>query len=105
MRGRFRSRDTYEGPGDDWLAEPGEFNWLDDPRDDEPGAPGELEGASRGEGRRRSGPAGERAPADPETIARRRRILALGALGLVIVAVIAVVVATSGGSSKPPAAV
>ena len=117
MRGKPPSRNTYDGRVDDWLAEQGELNWLDDPRRDEAAAAGRPEAPARpGSGYRRGNrpsprPGGslERdwSPAGPETIARRRWILALVTVGLVVVTAIAVAIATSGGGSSKggPAAV
>ena len=113
-RGERPRRNSHEDRVDDWLAEQGDLDWFDDPRHDEAAA-----GSShmeRPDGGYRSGnPLGLRpddrpqgtAPAGPETIVRRRRILALLALALVLVTAIAVAIATSGGGSSKgnPAAV
>jgi hypothetical protein len=113
MRGKPRSRNSDHGRADDWLAEQGELNWLDDPRRDEAAAAGGREASARppsgsGPGPRREGGGGRgQWPVGAETIARRRRILALATVGLVIVTAVAVLVATSGGGSSKsgPAAV
>jgi hypothetical protein len=98
-----RGRRTEAGDADDWLAEQGDLNWVDDPRGEDPPAaggppaPGPATWGGRG---------GLRPAASAETIARRRIVAGLVGGGLLIVAVVAVVVATSGGGSKPrPAAI
>jgi hypothetical protein len=105
---RVMSRDAGDrrdrpGEVDDWLAEQGDLNWVDDPRvEDATHARDEPpEGAATWgrPGRGRSG-------ASAETIARRRVVAGVVAAALVVVTVIAIVVAVSGGGSKPgPAAV
>ncbi len=106
MTGQHRSSNTFGDPVDDWLAEQGDINWLDDPRRDEAADTGWSAAAahpeaiysardpsSAGPGSRQRG----HPPAGPETIARRRWFLALLAIGLVVATAIGVVVATSGG--------
>lgn len=106
MRGKLRSRDTIEGPGDDWLAEQGELDWRDPRRDERspaaaPAASGDS-GANRPTARPRVGRSRERSSvgsAVPATIVRRRRIGALVVFGLLVVAAIAIAIGTSGGGS------
>jgi hypothetical protein len=97
------SRDTHgrrreDRDADDWLAEQGELNWLDDPRGQNAAAVGDRHAPSgaAGGGRGRSHSA-----VSADLIARRRIVAGLVVAGLVVVTVIAVVLATSGGGSQP----
>jgi hypothetical protein len=99
-RGSAPSRNNHEGRVDDWLAEQGDLNWLDDPRHGEAAAAAPSQTASPDSGYRSAnrlgpGPRGRLegpSPAGPERIVRRRRILALVTLALAVVTAIAVAV-------------
>jgi hypothetical protein len=82
---------------DDWLAEQGELDWVNDLRDGH--APLGPEPPER-EPRPRPRPV-RPAEVDAATIALRRRIVALAGLGLLIVAVVVIVIVASGGGSSP----
>ena len=109
METNLRSRNTHDGHIDDWLAEEGEINWLDDPRHGERDAAAGVEMPVRAESRM-SGPRvaaeRDRPAAASDEITRRRRIAAIVAVGLVTVTAVAVVLATTrgGGSKGSPAA-
>jgi hypothetical protein len=113
--GKRPGRNNHEDRVDDWLAEQGDLDWFDDPRHGEAAAAGSSQTERPESGYRSANPLGLRpddrpqgaAPAGPETIVRRRRILALLALALLVVTAIAVAIAASGGGSSrgSPAAV
>ena len=108
IEGKRPSLNDHEGRVDDWLAEQGDLDWLDDPRHAEVATaerpqtelpesdPWSGDLPAPGPGGRMQGPA----PTGPETIVRRRRILALATVALVVVTAIAVAIATSGGGSS-----
>lgn len=107
IEGKLLSRDNQEGRADDdWLAEQGELNWLDDPRrgeattTDSGRALGEWPPAERPIGVRTRRSPGGASPVGPETIQRRRRVLALATVAVVVVAALAVAIATSGGGGS-----
>jgi len=111
-----RVSDRGEGPQpeqprsrvDDWLAEQGDLDWFDDPRHGEAAAAGRSQTERPDSGYWSDNRLGRRAhvhqqgpaQAGPETIVRRRRILALLTLALVVVTAITVAIATSGGGSS-----
>src|SRR5207244_2832946 len=78
-----RSGHGWEGREDDWFAEEGELDWLDDPRENPAAASGAQsrrrgqKGDAGGQRGRRAGPTGNSPRETPALIARRRRVLAL----------------------------
>ena len=87
---------------DDWLAEEGELDWLDDPRRGPLATAGSSERASGQQPRPERPTRGRatRSPAGPETFQQRRRILVLAALGLAVVVGVVIAIVTSGGGSS-----
>jgi hypothetical protein len=86
-------------PGDDWLAEEGELDWLHDPRGD-----GSVPAAVERSPERRPPPPAAPRRDTAKAITRRRRAFVLGGLGLGLLLIVVIVIATSGGGGGNPAA-
>src|SRR5689334_4883336 len=112
MDGDSRNEHGWVEREDDWFAERGELDWLDDPREKLASSAGAQsrgrgqEGDAGAEQGRRAGRGrpGRALPRASPAIIARRRVLALAIIGLLAVSLIAVVVATSGGGSPTPTA-